>query len=124
MSARVVHFEFPSTNTAASRKFYEAVFDWKIEPYPGPDEYLLVTTGERGTPGIDGAIGGPANDVHGTVNTISVDDIDDALRKVLANGGQIVHAKAEVPQVGLLAYVREPGGNFFGIIQMYPNGMM
>lgn len=124
MSARVVHFEFPSTDVAASRKFYETVFGWKIEPYPGDMEYMLVATGEPGTPGIDGAIGGPANDVHGTVNTVSVDDIDDALRKVQANGGQIVHPKDEIPNVGLVAYVREPGGNFFGIIQMYPNAMM
>jgi uncharacterized protein len=117
---RVVHFEVPSTDLAASRKFYENVFGWKLSQWAGPMEYWLVSTGEPGKPGIDGAVGGAANEMKGTVNTVEVDDLDEALKQSAANGGQIIMPKDEIPGVGWLAYVREPGGAVLGIIQNMP----
>jgi uncharacterized protein len=122
--ARVTHFEVPTSDAAASRKFYEAVFGWKFDKWEGPMEYWLITTGEKGTPGIDGGLGGAANEVKGTVNTVEVDNIDDALSKTLANGGSVVMPKDEIPGVGWLAYVREPGGAVLGMMQMIPGGGM
>lgn len=121
--ARVTHFELPSDDLAASRKFYENVFGWKLEQYPGMD-YWLVTTGEPGTPGIDGAIGGAANGMKATVNTVEVDNLDETIRQVLANGGTVIMPKDEIPGVGFLAYVREPGGAVLGAIQRLPNAAM
>ena len=43
---RVVHFEVPTNDIAASRKYYENVFGWKLTQWPGPMEYWLITTGE------------------------------------------------------------------------------
>jgi uncharacterized protein len=123
MMGRVVHFEFPSTDLAASRKFYEAVFGWKIEKWEGPMEYWLVSTGDRDIPGINGALGGAANEMKATVNTVDVEDLDQALKAALANGGQVIMPKDEVPGVGWLAYVREPGGNVLGMIQALPGAM-
>jgi predicted enzyme related to lactoylglutathione lyase len=82
--SRVVHFEFPSTDLAASRKFYENVFGWKITKYAGPVDYWLITTGAPGTLGIDGGLGGAANEMKGTVNTVDVVDLDEAIKKPLA----------------------------------------
>jgi hypothetical protein len=121
--SRVVHFEVPSTNLA-SQRFYENVFGWKLTKYEGPTEYWLITTGAKGTPGIDGGFGGAANEFKGTVNTVDVDDIDEAIMKVEANGGQIVMPKDKIPGVGWLAYVREPGGIAFGILQADPDARM
>ena len=116
--ARVVHFEFPSTDTAASRKFYENVFGWQLNSWGGGEvEYWLVKTGEAGTPGIDGGLGGAANEFNATVNTIDVDDLDQTIRSVEANGGQVIMPKDEIPGVGWLAYVREPGGAVMGLMQ-------
>jgi len=122
--SRVVHFELPSTDIEASRKFYETVLGWKFEKYPGPMDYWLISTGDPSALGINGALGGAANEIKGTVNTVGVGDIDEVLKKVLANGGQIIMPKDEIPGVGLLAYVREPGGAVFGVIQPFPGGMM
>ena len=44
--ARVVHFEVPTSDAAASRKFYENVFGWKFNRWEGPMEYYLISTGE------------------------------------------------------------------------------
>jgi uncharacterized protein len=121
---RVVHFEVPSSNVAASRKFYETVFGWQFNQWEGPMEYWLITTGEKGTNGIDGALGGAANEMHGTVNTVDVENIDAALEKALACGAEIIMAKDEIPGVGWLAYVREPGGAVLGMMQSMPGAMM
>ena len=117
MSSRIVHFELPSTDLAASRKFYENVFGWKFTQYEGPVEYWLATTGEPGEPGIDGALGGAANELKGTVNTVGVDNLDEALAQAQANGAEVVMPKDEVPGMGWLAYVREPGGAVIGMFQ-------
>jgi uncharacterized protein len=121
---RITHFELPSTDLAASRKFYENVFGWKITQWEGPMEYWMVETGAPNTPGINGGLGGAANELKGTVNTVEVENIDETLRQVLANGGQVIMPKDEIPGVGFLAYVREPGGAFVGIIQTLPDAQM
>ncbi len=122
---RVTHFELPTSDSAASRKFYEAVFGWTFTKWgDGAMEYWLIKTGEPGTPGIDGGLGGAANDLKGTVNTVDVADIEDALKKAEANGAQVIMPKDEIPGVGLLAYVREPGGAVVGIFQNFPNSSM
>jgi predicted enzyme related to lactoylglutathione lyase len=69
-------------------------------------------------------LGGAANEFNGTVNTVDVADLDDAISKVLANGGQIVMPKDEIPGVGWLAYVREPGGAVLGMMQAHPDARM
>jgi predicted enzyme related to lactoylglutathione lyase len=122
--SRVVHFEVPSINSEASRKFYEAVFGWKFTKYEGPVEYWLISTGAPGTPGIDGGFGGAANEFKATVNTVDVDDVDEAIKKVLANGGQVIMPKDNIPGIGWLAYVREPGGTPLGMLQADPNSRM
>ncbi len=117
---RIVHFELPTTDGAASRKFYETVFGWKFTKYEGPTEYWLVTTGAASEPGIDGGLGGAANEFHATVNTVDVDDIDATLKKVLANGGKVIAPKDVIPNMGYLAYVQEPGGAVVGLFQAIP----
>lgn len=121
---RVVHFEVPTSDSTASRKFYQTVFGWKLNKWEGPMEYYLITTGEAGTPGIDGGLGGAANEFKGTVNTLDVENLDEVLRQVEANGGQIIMPKDEIPGVGWLAYVREPGGAVFGLMQAMPGSQM
>jgi predicted enzyme related to lactoylglutathione lyase len=45
-----VHFEIPSDDTERSKKFYNELFGWKIEKWPGSEDtpeamgYWMVTT--------------------------------------------------------------------------------
>jgi uncharacterized protein len=121
--SRIVHFELPTSDAGTSRKFYENVFGWKFTQYGGPVDYWLVTTGDAGAPGIDGGLGGAANELKATVNTVGVDNLDETLRMVLANGGQIIMPKDEIPGMGYLAYFREPGGAVLGAFQAIPGSM-
>jgi predicted enzyme related to lactoylglutathione lyase len=119
---RVVHFEVPTNHSEKSRKFYENVLGWKLTKWEGPVDYWLITTGDQEIRGIDGGLGGAANEFHGTVNTVEVEDLDETLRKVMSNGGNIIMPKDEIPGVGWLAYIQEPGGAYLGLIQNMPMG--
>lgn len=56
-----------------------------------------------------------------TVNTIQVNNVDDAVKKVLANGGKNVVPKMPIAGVGYLAYCTDPGGNIFGVMHSDEN---
>lgn len=113
---RVVHFELPADDPERAIKFYSEVFGWKMEKWPGPVDYWLITTGGSDQPGIDGAIG-KKGDMIGAVNTIDVPSVDEFTEKIVANGGKIVMPKWTVPGVGYVAYCQDTEDNIFGIIQ-------
>jgi hypothetical protein len=120
---RPVHFEIHSADPDAAAKFYSTIFGWKIFKWDGPVEYWLVQTGEEGR-GIDGGIvrrqgEAPARGaaVNAYVCTIDVESLDETLKSIVANGGEIVVAKHEIPGIGLLAYVKDLDGNIFGVLQ-------
>jgi uncharacterized protein len=121
---RIIHFEIPSADLATSRKFYEYVFGWKFTRYDGRTEYWLVNTGPTDTPGINGGLGGVANDFKATVNTVGVDNMEESIKKVESNGGQVVYPVSEIPGMGRLAYIREPGGAVVGLFQTLPGAQM
>jgi predicted enzyme related to lactoylglutathione lyase len=90
--------------------------------------YWLITTGEPGARGIDGALvprRGPApvegQAVNAFVCTVDVSNINQFLTKVGAAGGTIALPKMPVPGVGWLAYAKDTEGNIFGMMQNDPN---
>ena len=115
--SRVVHFEIPADDTERATKFYTKVFGWKINKWEGGMDYRLVTTGESGTPGIDGAIMQRSEMVTTVVNSIDVPSVDDFLKKVTKNGGKVDTPKTPIPGVGYFAYCKDTEGNMFGIMQ-------
>ncbi|MHC4082006.1 MAG: VOC family protein [Planctomycetota bacterium] len=111
---RVVHFEINAPDVSKTVPFYETVFGWKVHKWEGPEEYWLVSTGEQGE-GINGAIMPSRDGQPRVVNTLQVDDVDEAAAKVEANGGKVVVQKMPIPGVGWVAYCTDPGGVIFGI---------
>jgi catechol 2,3-dioxygenase-like lactoylglutathione lyase family enzyme len=53
---KVVHFEINVDATEKAAEFYEKVFGWKLNRWEGNPDYFMVSAGEEGEPGIDGAI--------------------------------------------------------------------
>jgi predicted enzyme related to lactoylglutathione lyase len=122
--ARVVHFEIAATDPEKVMKFYENAFGWKIEKWNGPTEYYMVNTGDQAKPGINGAITPREGALGATINTIDVPSFDDALEKVIANGGKAVTDKTVIPGVGTMCYCEDIEGNKFGIMEAAPNQVM
>ena len=51
-----------------------------------------------------------------TINTMQVENVDDAVKRAVSAGAQVALPKMAIPGVGWLAYCIEPGGNIFGVM--------
>ena len=114
---RFVHFELASDDLEKTAAFYREVFSWQIQKWEGPVTYWLVSTGDESTPGINGGLMQTSGEFRGTINTIEVEDIDAAIAKVLAHGGEMVLEKDVIPGVGYQAYFKDNMGILVGLHQ-------
>jgi hypothetical protein len=117
---RFTHFELATSDLEKTAAFYREVFGWKIEKWEGPIDYWLVDTGDAATPGINGGLMAAGGGFSGTINTIEVADIDAAIAKVLANGGELALPKDAIPGVGYQAYFKDNAGILVGLHQADP----
>ncbi len=113
--ARPTHFEINTVDAKKTKKFYEKVFGWRFQKWDGPMNYWLIMTGD-GT-GIDGGMTLESETQAPPCNTIDVDDVDKIVDLIVQNGGQVVAPKMEVPGVGFLAYIKDPDGTIWGLMQ-------
>ncbi|MDB5909997.1 MAG: glyoxalase [Massilia sp.] len=123
--SRPMHFEIQASNPQALIDFYSSLFGWSFNKWEGGD-YWLIHTGPDDQPGINGGLlprRGPPPENMAAVNafviTVDVDKLDDKLAKVdsIGGGGVVCVPKMAVPGIGWLAYVKDPDGNIFGIMQ-------
>ena len=120
---RVIHFEIHCGDLDRAERFYTDVFGWGIQRWEGsPMDYRLITTGEEGERGIDGALVERRGEIDGQaviafVCTIAVDDLAATQEKVAAAGGTEALPRMTIPDVGDLAYFKDTEGNIFGALQ-------
>lgn len=109
-----VHVELQSSDTKKSRKFYESLFDWKLEEVPGMD-YTMIGVGE-GTGG-----GMMKNPVPGVPDSwlpyILVDDVASSTKKAVSLGAKVLKEVTEVPEMGWFSVIKDPTGAVFGLWQ-------
>lgn len=111
--ARFVHFDIPCDDIKRAKKFYENVFDWKIEKMPGEYEYYGITT-EEGA--MRGGMGQRQGDQKIT-NYVGTEDIEKSMNEVKKYGGKIITPKMEVEGYGWLVTCEDTEGNIFGLWQ-------
>ena len=125
MKNPITYFEIPADDIERAKKFYEKIFDWEIEKYEKNETYYFVTTTEVGdddwTPKEPGAINGgivkrDSPDEH-LVDYITVDSIDDTVKKIEKNGGKIVTPKTKMGEWGWWATFKDTEGNVFGLYE-------
>ncbi|MEN4041329.1 MAG: VOC family protein [Anaerolineaceae bacterium] len=117
---RITHFELASSDLPKTIAFYREVFGWKINKWDGPVDYWLVDTGNGDPTGINGGLMETDGQFRGTINTVEVADIDAAIEKVKAHGGEIVLPKDVIPGIGYQAYFKDNTGILMGIHQSDP----
>ena len=110
-----MHFEIPVDDMVRAQKFYNDLFGWEITS-AGPDftDYLIIKTGEGG---LGGGMMKRSNPDQQPINYISVDNIDEAVTKVEALGGQVLMPKMPVKGMGWNAVCRDTENNGFGLWQ-------
>lgn len=114
-SNNLVFFAIHADDLSKAQRFYERVFGWKFEPW-GPPGFLLIETGDKKNPGVQGALHKrheliPGERFTGYECTIGVEDIDATEKAVVANGGKIILPKCEIPTVGHLIKIQDTDGN-------------
>jgi len=120
----VVHFEIPAKDVKRASAFYSKAFGWNLNQFPGFEYWSVITTDsdENGRPRSPGSInggmgkGGEMAPKAVTV-TISVSDIDAALKNVKSLGGKPVGKKMPVGDMGWSAYFEDTEGNVIGLWQ-------
>jgi len=118
----VVHFEIPAKDTDKLRKFYTNLFGWKFEKVQWMDYWLVETVpvGKNGMPvrpGVNGGFYKREDEKVTPMNYISVESVDDYIKKIEALGGKIIVGKQEIPDTGWTAIAVDPEGNYFGLFQ-------
>jgi predicted enzyme related to lactoylglutathione lyase len=120
MGAPVVWFEFGGRNGRELQQFYGDLFGWKIDAN-NPAEYGTVDTdaGGAGIPGGVWAAGDKAPADLGEYVTVfvGVPDLDSAVAKAEGLGAKTVVSRWDIPEGPTVAYVRDPEGHMFGLIQ-------
>lgn len=117
----VVHFEIPADDLKRAESFYSSTFGWKVNLMPEFNYAMVSTTevDENSMPIKPGAINGGMlkrqSPVEKIVITVSVENIDEALAKIEANGGKTVRGKMPVGDMGFAAYFQDTEGNVVGL---------
>ena len=104
-----------------ARTFYEAVFEWVFEPW-GPPGFYLIHTGDEQSPGVLGLmhkrlVPRSGTGLNGIEATFSVENVDDIVARVAANGGKVIMPKSHIPSVGDLVRFLDPEGNDIGAMR-------
>ena len=120
----VVHFEIPADDAERAKAFYSTVFDWEMQDFPDMQYTIMMTTpideqSQRPTtPGaINGGLMSRSKDTPTPVITIGVDSVDEALKKVEAEGGTVITPSTPIPGMGAFGYFKDSEGNVMGLFQ-------
>ena len=128
-ASRRISRSTPATERAV--RFYSDLFHWTFTKWAGPADYWLIETGPSDQPGINGGLlprRGPSpspapvggEPVIGFVGTIDVESVDATVARGTSLGGTVGLPKMPIPGVGWLAYLKDPEGNVFGVMQRDP----
>lgn len=114
--AKIVHFEIPVDEPQRAVAFYHEVLGWDVSRF-GEERYWLVQAGADEEPGANGALVGREELHQSPILIAGVDDIDEVIGRVRANGGAVLQDKLPIPGVGWSAYARDSEGNTIGLFQ-------
>ncbi len=126
MPANLSHFAIECDDVERAKRFYEAVFGWRIEPW-GPPGFYQIFTGTKEQPGALGALQSRRQPLTGTGMrgfecSFSVTSVKDVITAVPANGGSVAMSEFRIEGVGNGAYFHDTEGNRFAALQ-YDKGI-
>lgn len=107
-----VWFELRAKDPEKSGAFFAHVVGWKRSTMPiGGQSYTLLETD-------DGAVGGVVQSEEACFTSyVSVDDVDDAARRVERAGGEVLGKPYDAPTVGRMVEVKDPDGAAFHLFK-------
>ncbi|MBI1757347.1 MAG: VOC family protein [Fimbriimonas ginsengisoli] len=107
------HIEFDSTDLARSQRFFEGLFGWTFRAFG--EKMVVFGLGDQHLGGLqkaDNVAPGRSPSVW-----IEVASLDPMVTKAVGSGGSLERGREEVPGVGWSAVVKDPDGNFVGLVE-------
>jgi predicted enzyme related to lactoylglutathione lyase len=112
-SGKLCYLQIPAVDVGQSAAFYAAAFGWRVRRRDDGHLAFDDTTGEVSGSWVEGR---PPSPSPGLLLYVMVDDIEAAMARVVAQGGEIVQpVGADAPEV--TARFRDPAGNVLGLYQ-------
>jgi predicted enzyme related to lactoylglutathione lyase len=109
----IAHVEIPSKDLKKSSSFLTKVFGWEFKDFG--KGYLLFNNHKGIMVGLRQAENIASGDT--TVFHVTVDNIDETLKKAEDNGGKVKREKTVIPAMGWYALINDPDGNTIGLFQ-------
>ena len=111
--------ELMTRNVEGAKKFYADTLGWSFDsmPMPGGGTYWLAMMGGAPVGGVFDISGATYQGVpESWMSYIAVDDVDARVKKATGAGAKLMKPIFEVPGVGRIAVLMEPGGAGIGWI--------
>jgi hypothetical protein len=115
-----IWYELLTPDHQQAKRFYDAVAGWEIGPKPdGEMDYRMIAA-------ADGQVGGVMELTEAMTTGgarpgwqfyIGVDDVDATADRITAAGGAVLMPPFDLPGVGRVAFVADPGGAPFYIMR-------
>jgi hypothetical protein len=108
--------ELMTRDVEKAKKFYNTAIGWTFEAMPMPDgTYWVVKSNGEAAGGIFPLTSPQFDGVpESWMSYLAVDDVDARVKKAQSAGATLMRPIFDVPNVGRIAIVREPGGAGIG----------
>jgi len=108
--------ELMTRDVEKAKRFYADTLGWSFEAMPMPDgTYWVAKAGDKAAGGIFDIKGQQFAGVpESWMSYLAVDDVDARVKKAQAAGATLMRPIFDVPGVGRIAILREPGGAGIG----------
>jgi len=110
--------ELVTRDVEKAKKFYGSTIGWTFDGMPMPDgTYWVAKMGDKPVGGLF-PIAGPQWDgvPEHWLPYLAVDDVDARVKKAVAAGAKLMRPAFDIPGVGRIAILTEPGGAGIGWI--------
>src|SRR6266511_2777316 len=110
--------ELMTHDVEKAKAFYSKSVGWAFDAMPmvgGKGTYWVAKVGDKPVGGIFPMDGAEYKGMEERwVSILAVDNIDARVKKATAAGAKVMKGPFDIPQVGRMAYVQEPGGAMIG----------
>jgi predicted enzyme related to lactoylglutathione lyase len=109
--------ELMTRDLERAKKFYADTLGWTFDPMSagGGPTYWIIKTGGEMVGGLFDISGHDFDQVpESWMSYIAVDDVDARVAKAVKAGAQVMKPAFDIPGVGRIAILREPGGASIG----------
>lgn len=108
------HIELNTAHLGKAKTFYAKLFDWKIKPYDGGNDYLAIATGKNSTGG--GMQESPMPEAPPAwLPYVLVTDVKKTLAKAKKLGAKVMLPYEPIGELGAIGIFTDPQGAPLGV---------